>query len=184
MEISKHETAWLEKEGTKMLVELGIKSGHHIIDFGCGEGRYTVPLSQIVGKEGCVYSVDQDENVISVVQEKLSLFYNPEVVKLLKTNNIETSNILSKKSIDAIFTFDVLQHIQNWDTLFLYYYDVLKPQGRVHIYPAAVPHPGEVDMKLAISKMEKVGFQYLKSNKFRMMHSIDMVDDVVYTFSL
>ena len=113
MEISKHETAWLEKEGTKMLVELGIKSGHHIIDFGCGEGRYTVPLSQIVGKEGCVYSVDQDENVISVVQEKLSLFSNPEVVKLLKTNNIETSNILSKKSIDAIFTFDVLQHIQN-----------------------------------------------------------------------
>lgn len=184
MEISKHETAWLEKEGTKMLVELGIKSGHHIIDFGCGEGRYTVPLSQIVGKEGCVYSVDQDENVISVVQEKLSLLSNPEVVKLLKTNNIETSNILSKKSIDAIFTFDVLQHIQNWDTLFLYYYDVLKPQGRVHIYPAAVPHPGEVDMKLAISKMEKVGFQYLKSNKFRMMHSIDMVDDVVYTFSL
>ena len=47
--------------------------------------------------------------------------------------NIETSNILSKKSIDAIFTFDVLQHIKDWDTLFLYYYDVLKPKGIVHI---------------------------------------------------
>lgn len=184
MEISKHETAWLESEGAKMLVELGIKSGYHIVDFGCGEGRYTIPLSQIADKKGCVYSVDRDENAISVVQERLPLFSNPDVVKFIKTDNLETSDILSKKSIDAIFTFDVLQHVRDWDTLFLYYYDVLKPKGTVHIYPAAVPHPGEVDMKLVISKMEKIGFQYLKSNKFRMMHSVDIVDDVVYTFSL
>ncbi len=184
MEISKHETVWLESDGAKMLIDIGIKQGYNIIDYGCGEGRYTIPLSQIVGEKGCVYSVERDENAISVVQEKLPLFSNPDVVKFIKNDNLETSDILSEKSIDAIFAFDVLQYVQDWNMLFRYFYTVLKPTGIVGIYPAAIPHPGDVDIKLVISKMEKIGFRYVKSNKFRMMHNVDMVDDVVYSFCL
>ena len=184
MGISKHETVWLESEGAKMLKDLGVKQGYSVIDYGCGEGRYTIPLSQIVGKHGCVYSVEQDENAIATVQERLPLFSNPDVVKFLKIDNLETSAILSNKTIDAIFAFDVLQYVQDWDMLFLYFYRVLKPMGIVCFYPAEIPHPGDVDIKLVISKMEKIGFQYVKSNKFRMMHNVDMVDDVVYSFSL
>lgn len=184
MEISKHETVWLESDGAKMLLDIGVKQGYNIIDYGCGEGRYTIPLSQIVGEKGCVYSVERDENAISVVKEKLSLFSNPDVVKFIKNDNLETSVILSEKSIDAIFAFDVLQYVQDWDILFRYFYTVLKPTGIVCIYPAAIPHPGDIEIKLVISKMEKIGFQYVKSNKFRMMHNVDMVDDIVYSFCL
>lgn len=182
MKISKHETLWLQSDGAKMLKKIGIKQGYNIIDYGCGKGRYTIPLSQIAGKKGCVYSVERNENTISVVQERLSLFSNPDVVKFIKNDNLETTDLLPKKSIDAIFAFDVLQYVQDWDLLFRYFYSVLKPPGIVCIYPAAIPHPGEVDIKLVISKMEKIGFQYVKSNNFRMMHNVDIVDDVVYTF--
>ena len=184
MEISKHETVWLESEGAKMLMDLGVKQGYNVIDYGCGEGRYTIPLSQIVGKQGCVYSVERDENAISTVQERLPLFSDPDVVTFLIHDNVETPTILSEKSIDAIFAFDVLQYVQDWDMLFLYFHSVLKPKGIVCIYPAAIPHPGSVDINLATSKMEKTGFQYVKSSKFRMMHNADMVDDVVYSFCL
>lgn len=184
MEISKHETVWLESKGAKMLTELGVKPGHNIIDYGCGHGRYTIPLSQIAGEKGCVYSVERNEDTISIVQEKLPLFTNPDIVKFIKTEHLENSDILPEKNIDAIFAFDVLQHIEDWDVLFRYFYGILKPTGIVCIYPAEVPHPGEVDIKLVISKMEKIGFQFVKLNKFRMMHGEDMVDDMVYSFSL
>ena len=32
--------------------------------------------------------------------------------------------------------------------------------------------------------MEKIGFQYVKSTEYTMMHSADMVDDVVHRFKL
>lgn len=184
MEISKHETKWLESEGAKMLVDLGVKQGDNVIDYGCGNGRYTIPLSQIVGKQGCVYSVEKDENAIAVVQERLPLFSNTNIVKFLKVDNLETSSILEEKSIDAIFAFDVLQYVKDWDMLFRYFYKVIKPKGIVCIYPAAIPHPGDIDIKLVKSKMEEIGFKYIDSTKFQMMHNVDMVDDVVYSFCL
>lgn len=184
MEISKHETLWLESEGAKMLLELGIKQGDNVVDFGCGEGRYTIPLSQVVGDSGCVSSVETDENALALIQKRLPLFSNPDIVKFLKTKNIETSDLIQEKTIDAIFVFDVLQYIKNWDLLFSYFFRLLKPKGIICIYPAAIPHPGDVDIKLIKSKMERIGFQYVKSTKFRMMHNVDMVDDVVYSFCL
>jgi len=184
MEISKHETEWLESEGAKMLLDLGVKQGDNVVDYGCGEGRYTIPLSQIVGKQGCVYSVEQDENAIATVQKRLPQFSNLDIVKFLNVSRLETSEILQENSIDAIFVFDALQYIQDWDLLFRYFFKIVKPSGLVCIYPAAVTHPGDVDIKLAISKMEAIGLKYIKSNEYQMMHNIDMVNDIVYSFRL
>ena len=184
MEISKHETAWLESEGAKIIADIGVKQGDTVIDYGCGEGRYTIPLSQVVGKQGCVYSIERDENAISVVQDRLPQFSNPDIVKFLKIDNLELSAILEENSIDAIFAFDVLQYVKDWDMLFRYFHKVIKPKGIVCIYPAAIPHPGDVDMALIKTKMQKIGFRFIKSTKYQMMHNVDMVEDVVYSFSL
>jgi ubiquinone/menaquinone biosynthesis C-methylase UbiE len=184
MEMSKHETLWLQSEGAKMLMDLGVKHKDYVIDFGCGEGRYTIPLSEIVGKEGCVYAVERDTKTMSILQEKLPLFSTTDAIKFLKVDDLEKTTTISNKTIDSIFVFDVLQYVQDWDSLFAYFFRVLKPNGFICIYPAAIPHPGEVDIELALSKMEKVGFKYVRSTKFRMMHNVDMVDDIVYSFCL
>ncbi|MRT92511.1 class I SAM-dependent methyltransferase [Ancylomarina sp. 16SWW S1-10-2] len=184
MEISTHETLWLQSEEAKMLKDLGVKNSDYVIDFGCGEGRYTIPLSKIVGKDGHVYAVEQDENTMAILQKRLPLFSNTNTVSFLNINNLETSNTIPDKSIDSIFVFDVLQYIKDWDLLFSYFFRVLKPEGIICIYPAAIPHPGGVDIKLAFSKLDEIGFQFIKSTKFRMMHNVDMVEDTVYSFCL
>jgi len=184
MEMSKDETLWLQSEGEKMLMDLGVKQRDYVIDFGCGEGRYTIPLSKIVGKEGCVYAVECDEKAMAILQERLPLFSTTDAIKFLKIDDLEITTTISDKTIDSIFVFDVLQYVQDWDLLFSYFFRVLKPNGIICIYPAAIPHPGDVDIELALSKMEKVGFQYVRSTKFRMMHNVDMVNDIVYSFCL
>jgi len=32
---------WLKEDGKRFFKEIGIKKGYIILDFGCGEGRYT-----------------------------------------------------------------------------------------------------------------------------------------------
>lgn len=182
MNISKHETLWLQSNGAKMLTDLGVKEGDFVIDFGCGEGRYTIPLSQVVGNKGCVHAVERDENAIAILQERLPLFSKVDIVNVLENDDLTFNTSMTDRAIDHVFVFDVLQYIPDWDSLFSFFSQVLSPKGFVYIYPAEVPHPGDVDIQLAISKMENIGFEYVGSKKVNMMHSVDMVDDVIYTF--
>lgn len=183
MRISEHETLWLKKDGAEMLKELGVTPGNSVIDFGCGDGRYTTPLSQIVGKNGSIFAVERNEEPLAELQKRVTQFSDPKNVTHLNIENLDRTDSISPESIDAIFAFDVLQYIKDWESLFTYFFSVIKSKGIIVLYPAAIPHPGDVDIKLVRTIMEKVGFKYVKERKFRMMHNIDMVDDIVYSFT-
>jgi len=69
MNISKHETEWLQNQGAEMLQKLGIKEGANVVDFGCREGRYVIPLTNVVGKNGKVYAIEHIDIAIVKVQQ-------------------------------------------------------------------------------------------------------------------
>ncbi len=184
MDISKHETLWLQREGAKMISNLGVKPDDCVVDFGSGHGRYTIPLSQVVGVKGHVYSFDSDQEVIEIQRARLPVFSSLGIVTLHNVELFELSKTIADQSVDSIFVFDVLQYVQDWDLLFSSFSRVLKPNGYIHIYPAAIPHPGSVDIELANLKLKKFGFEQLKATKYKMMHNVDMVEDVVYSFCL
>ena len=184
LEISEHESAWLQNVGSIMLTELGIRQGNSVIDFGCGQGRYTIPLSQIVGEEGIVFAFERDNDAIAIVQNRLPLFSHTLNVKFITTDTMEIASIIEEKSIDSIFVFDVLQYINDWYMLFSSFTQVLKSGGLIHFYPATIPHPNDVNMELAIGMLETLGFKLVNARIYTMMHSIDMVDDMVYSFRL
>lgn len=184
MEISEHETLWLQSTGAKMITDLGIELSHKVIDFGSGQGRYSIPLSQVVGKEGKVYSFERDEKEISIFKSRISYFSKEKNISIHTENINELKTPIANNTIDSILIFDVLQYIENWDQLFKNFHRILKPNGYIHIYPAAIPHPNSVDIEEAGTKLKKLGFEYHKSTTYRMMHNIDMVDDIVYSFCL
>ncbi len=184
MEISKHVTEWLFTMGANMLMQLGISCGQSIVDFGCGEGRYTIPLSQIVGENGNVYAVERDLNTIAKVQERMRLYTKFDNIHFVQFEMLEEIVSLQKNSIDAILVFDVLQYVENRDLLFRVFRNLLKNNGYVYVYPAAIPHPGDVDMAIIIKQMSEVGFTYVQSKTYTMMHSVDIVNDDIYTFCL
>ena len=53
---------WIEEDGPKFLREIGLKKGQAVLDFGCGDGHYTIPASKAVGMNGRVYALDKDKN--------------------------------------------------------------------------------------------------------------------------
>ncbi|MGZ7210545.1 MAG: hypothetical protein ACXVHV_11745, partial [Methanobacterium sp.] len=41
-----------------ILEEAGIKSGYHVLDYGCGSGSYIVDTARLVGGSVMVYALD------------------------------------------------------------------------------------------------------------------------------
>jgi tRNA A58 N-methylase Trm61 len=182
VKMSNEEKLWFKSRGCEMLRELGIEEHSRVVDFGSGKGRYTVPLSQAVGEKGHVHSVERDENEISVMRERLKSYGSENVVTVIRGEDLLLESI-KDGSIDVVLAFDVLQYVDDWKALFLTLKRILKADGSVHIYPAAVPHPGSVDMKRVTSEMVGAGFSSDGNREFRMMHNKDHVTDRIYSFS-
>ena len=184
MKLSEHETSWLQSDGAMMMSELGIKKGNSVIDFGSGQGRYTIPLSQCTGNNGRVFSFERDKDDIAILNERLPSFSQENNTRIFNVEDLNIKSHINGNAIDVILAFDVLQYIEDWDRLFSSFHSVLKRKGSLHIYPAAIPHPGSVNMEIAIFILEKSGFEFLEIKEFRMMHNVDMVEDKVYSFRL
>ena len=183
MEMSEHEKQWLTDQGAEMIATLGVEEGSSVIDFGCGEGRYVIPLSQVVGENGNVLAVECDSDQVAVLRGRITAFGGQGPIRILNSDDIWLQSV-DDGTIDSVFAFDVLQYIEDWEIFFESVCRVLKPCGSIHVYPAAIPHPGAVDVELLASTMNKIGLQGDGRRWFRMMHNKDIVNDEVYTFSL
>lgn len=181
MSIEDHEVQWLEDLGVRMVAELGVQSGHTVVDFGCGIGRYSIPLSKAVEAGGTVYAVERGEEDLAALQQRARQFDAPESLSIVQSHAVQLEQIPSGNA-DFFFAFDVLQYVEDW-TLFCVTVDrILKPSGRVHIYPAEIPHPGEVDMGKLTEIFKTVHFEPVESNEYEMMHNKFRIKDRIYTF--
>ncbi|MEI3599135.1 MULTISPECIES: class I SAM-dependent methyltransferase [unclassified Oceanobacillus] len=55
----------------KVIIEQSnIQPGMHVIDFGCGPGRLTLPLADCVGPNGTVTAVDMQVKMLQRVEKK------------------------------------------------------------------------------------------------------------------
>jgi arsenite methyltransferase len=54
----------------RVIDALGIKRGMRVADIGSGGGYFTMRLSRAVGPEGCVYAVDTDADLRSLVADR------------------------------------------------------------------------------------------------------------------
>ena len=92
-----------------ILAETGIKRGDYVLDYGCGPGRYIIPVIELIGECGMLYAVDSNIFAIKRVQ-------NIALKKQLKNlvaihSDCETG--LKDDIIDVILLYDVL-HLLNF----------------------------------------------------------------------
>jgi ubiquinone/menaquinone biosynthesis C-methylase UbiE len=175
---------WFSVNGREMLTRLGITPGQTVMDFGCGPGRYTVPLSQVVGDTGQVVAIDRQEEPLAELRERLQKNGRPGSVRIKLTNGDELGVFknFADDSVDAALLFDVLQHVTDWQALFDLLARVIKTGGRLLVYPAAVPHPGSVDSDRVTQMLTECGFKAIGSQSSRMIHNVEMVTDTVFSF--
>jgi ubiquinone/menaquinone biosynthesis C-methylase UbiE len=126
----------LDKNPSKVLLDLGIKAGQVVLDFGCGSGTYTIPAAKLVGNGGRIYALDLNSDSLDRMEKRANQEGLANIVRIDASG--EGDIPLENGSIDVILLIDVVHLIENRETLFDEAYRILKRDGLFIVYPMHV----------------------------------------------
>ncbi|MFO8077028.1 MAG: methyltransferase domain-containing protein [Thermoplasmatota archaeon] len=165
----------LQKTAQQLLTNLGIKKGSAVLDFGCGNGSYSIATAYLVNKQGLVVAVDESEETIEKLEQK---------TKEKRFENITTYNQLSAippslhATFNVILAFDVLHYLEENKRNEVYgeFHRLLSSDGLLVIHPKHTKdnHPMWHFSTVTISdlkhEIETVGFQFLQQKTVSLLH--------------
>lgn len=140
----------------KIIIEQSnIQPGMHVIDFGCGPGRLTVPLAECVGPNGTVTAVDIQLEMLQRAEKKAT-------ERNLKNIEFVQGKIgageLQLSSCHHALLVNVLGEIPNQQAAFTEIFNVLKPGGILTVTETIFdPHFQKKENVLNLA--HKTGFQ-------------------------
>jgi len=149
---------WLDKNADEFLVEVGVRTGLAVLDFGCGSGNYVVPAANLVGEAGRVYVLDISRGALDRVEKKAKEEGLENIVQI--DASVDEGIRLEDGTIDLMLMIDVLQEIDDKVALLDEAYRILKPGGALTIYPMHVTE------KFVKRQTSTIGFN-LKDRKFQ-----------------
>lgn len=132
----------------RRLEKFPLKEGMAVVDYGCGPGRYTLPIARLVGPKGKVFAVDIQPLAISTVRKKAARESLTNIEALL-VNSYNTG--IKSSSIDLVLLVDTLHLIGDCEALFHEIHRILKQDGNLFM------NPGHMEMSRAREIVEGTG---------------------------
>ena len=100
---------WMDQKGISFLKNVGIRQGQTVLDFGCGEGFYSIPAAKLVGMNGKVYAVDKDTEVLSKLIKRTWEEGLKNVISIGEKHDL--SGIIENRSVDVALLYDILHYL-------------------------------------------------------------------------
>jgi ubiquinone/menaquinone biosynthesis C-methylase UbiE len=97
----------------KVLDEVDIKPGFHILDYGCGPGSYSLTAAEMVGNSGRVYALDIHPLAIRMVRDKAAR----KGLTNLVTIHSDCATGLPDESIDVALLYDIFHDLSRPDKI-------------------------------------------------------------------
>ena len=172
---------WLKVDGEIYLKDIGIKKGQSILDFGCGDGHYTIPAAKVVGEKGLVYAQDKEKEALDQVIKKANA-EELENIKVIKTKG-ELKIDLNDKSLDAVLLYDVLHYHDMEERRKIYgeVYRILKNGALLSVFPRHHKEYMHLKLEEVKKEIEKGNFSFEAKFFKRLIHD-DYVKDYVFNF--
>jgi len=173
---------WLKAGGEIYLKDIGIKKGQSILDFGCGDGHYTIPAAKVVGKKGLVYAQDKDKEALDGLIKKAKA-EGLENIKVIKTQG-ELKIDLNDKSLDAVLLYDVLHYHDMEERRKIYgeVYRILKNGALLSVFPRHHKEEMQLELEEVKKEIEKADFSFERKFFKRLLHDDNFVKDYVFNF--
>jgi ubiquinone/menaquinone biosynthesis C-methylase UbiE len=158
----------------KTLRVVGIGEGHHVLDCCCGSGTYAIAAATLVGSEGLVYAIDEDDTRLRQLNREVELrgLRNISVIK----QNVELEIPLPDGAVDFVLLYDIFWYFRPADKktegLLKEVRRVSKTNAVVSVYPAHVDQNGLEHFK---KRMQGNGFDLLSECSRRLVHERSLV---------
>lgn len=138
-----------------IIQQSNIEPGMHVIDFGCGPGRLTIPLAERVGADGKVTAVDIEAKMLARVEKKAS---HRNLKNILCVQGRIGEGELQIPQSDHAVMVSVLGEISNRQAAFNEIFNLLKPGGVLTVAETIFdPHFQKKETVIQFAK--QAGFQ-------------------------
>lgn len=129
-------------EPRENVMQLALREGMRVGDFGAGSGHYARSAAAVVGREGKVYAIDVQEDVLK--HASLNMPRHGHGVVEYVWGNIEklAGTKLREHSLDAVILANVLFQIEDRAGLFAEIRRVLKSGGKLLVVDWAGSYGG------------------------------------------
>ena len=107
------------------LIQVGLKPGQTVLEYGIGVGSYTIPAARLLGETGCLYALDIHPLAIKTVGKRLDREHLGNVTFILSDRDTG----LPDESVDVILLYDTLHLVQDKQALLAEMHRVLKADG-------------------------------------------------------
>jgi len=180
---------WLEDEGEAFIEGIGIGEGQIVLDFGCGSGHYSIPATNVVGEEGRVYTVDQDEKSLQRLKSAARSAGLENIVSIFDQSDDVVID-LEDESVDVMLLYDVLHYMELEKRRSVYENArrVLQTDAILSVYPkhskSDEPLWNLADMELGdvIGEIESAGFHLERKSFARLVHDENFAEGYVLNF--
>ena len=160
---------WFEREGELFLSGIGLRPNDSILDFGCGDGVYSIPAAILVGKQGVVFALDRDRLGLKRVVEKAGELGISNIVIVHDMD--ELKRLLHGSSLDAVLFYDVIHsyyftHKQRVHLL-VSLGPMVRAGGLISIFPRHMEHD---EIHTVTMELKSLGFSLLGEESTNLMH--------------
>lgn len=128
----------VKSQALEVLRAIGITIGQTVLDFGCGNGAYSIQAAKVVGEQGKVYALDKDREALDKLMQRARTEGLTNVERMDTSGEPEIN--LADESIDVVLLFDVFhEHYfpdgNERERLLNEFHRILKSDGVLSVYP-------------------------------------------------
>lgn len=158
-----------EERCSLMLANLGVKPGMTVCDMGCGNGFHSLQIAKMIGKEGRVFGVDVQPEMLGFLRERVEAEVIENVIPILGSYH---NPRLPPNSIDLVLMVDVYHEFSHPEEMLAAIRKSLKPDGL-----AVLVEFREEDPKVPIKPLHKMSKaqvnRELTANGFKLVKEFE-----------
>lgn len=151
----------------KRLLAPLVGEGDTVVDLGCGPGYFTLPLAEMVGKNGCVIAVDVQEDMLTTLgvhAEEAGL--DSRITPLLAAPDNPGVTVVA----DFALAFWVLHETPDQLRFLEHTYSMLKPGGRL-LLAEPLGHVSKKRFEEVIGIARNVGYELASRPRTGFSHT-------------
>jgi ubiquinone/menaquinone biosynthesis C-methylase UbiE len=165
----------MTRDGVRLFMDLGLHTGDRVLDFGCGDGVYSIPAAKVVGTEGIVYALDRDRQSLKNLEKKAARFGLRHIVTVQDLHALEA--LLHGRTLDAVILYDVIHSYyftgSEREQLLRSVIRMVKTNGLISIFPRHMDTEEIRNLTDTLNRLECF---------FEKKHSSNLMHDGVYTY--